>query len=354
MSRESMFQSLSTGYAGHTGRASLLSTVSAGVTAAFSRRPSKTPLPDVNCRKCRRAMDLKGPCSTAVQRWCDVCRQRLKVSTSRFSCKHCGRFICHSCGEKIQAGASSSSCASHASGAATGPEQESTAAGAGDDPEHTCVICFVEPDGVMFIPCRHNNFCRNCARRLRQCPLCMSVIESRQLADNGSTVVELDGRTEMHKAADEGRVRDVARFLDEGVAVDICTDSQLTPLHIAASQGHADVAQCLLSAGAIVCPRDASGSTPLHFAASYGKGDVVEALLATGRCEVNAQDSQAMTPLHWAARMAHEEIALALLCARADLNAKSCHSPGYTPFAMAEDWGTSSITELLRANGGHR
>merc|ERR1712039_958760 len=97
---------------------------------------------------------------------------------------------------------------------------------------------------------------------------------------------------------------------------------------------------------------DVKGSThltPLHMAAERGHDGTLQLLLAAGS-HVNATDLQGMTALHWAARMGHEKVVVALLAARADLNAKS--GAGYTPLAMAEDWGTASMTRLLRESGG--
>merc|ERR1711972_233034 len=135
-----------------------------------------------------------------------------------------------------------------------------------------------------------------------------------------------------------------------GLAVDEMSHG-VTPLHLASVRGHTNAVALLLETGASIHARDSNHLTPLLMAAERGHDVTVQLLLAMGS-HVNATDLQEMTALHWAARMDHQKVAIALLDARADLNLKS--GTGYTPLAMAEDWGTASMTRLLRERGGVR
>lgn len=44
-------------------------------------------------------------------------------------------------------------------------------------PPRECVICFERPIAVRFRPCCHSCVCRDCAPRLRECPVCNGVIK---------------------------------------------------------------------------------------------------------------------------------------------------------------------------------
>jgi len=140
---------------------------------------------------------------------------------------------------------------------------------------------------------------------------------------------------------------------DRQVSSPVCVSSptQRTSLHLAASNGDAAVALALLRDGASVDSKNDHGDTALLCAATYGHVTVVQLLLAAG-AEVDALDGQEMTPLHWAARMSHVDLASVLLDAGASLDSKSCY--GYTPFAMAQDWGSGPTRTLFEERGGWR
>lgn len=57
-------------------------------------------------------------------------------------------------------------------------------------------------------------------------------------------------QTELHTAAQNGRVADVERLLAAGAAVGATNIKKWTPLHCAARYGHVEVAEKLLAAGA--------------------------------------------------------------------------------------------------------
>lgn len=74
-------------------------------------------------------------------------------------------------------------------------------------------------------------------------------------------------------------------------------------------------------------------------------------MLARG-APVNAVDEQGCTPLHIVAWRGSVPMARILVEGGADLMAKS--AGGYTPFAMAQDWGTASMCQFLSELGAGR
>jgi ankyrin repeat protein len=104
------------------------------------------------------------------------------------------------------------------------------------------------------------------------------------------------GRTPLHWAAIGGSTSTVELLLARGARVDARAHYDMTPLHWAALAGHAKVAALLLTRGAALSARNLFGMTPLHLA---GDPKVVRALVEAGAA-VEATDMFGMTPLHWA------------------------------------------------------
>jgi hypothetical protein len=155
--------------------------------------------------------------------------------------------------------------------------------------------------------------------------------------------------TELHTAAQNGRVADVERLLAAGAAVGASNINGRTPLHCAARYGHVEVAEKLLAAGAAVGATNIKKWTPLHCAARIGHVEVAEKLLAAGAA-VGAKDRDGKTtPLHCAARYGHVEVAEKLLAAGAAVGAKA--NDGETPLHLAAIYGRVEVAEKLLAAG---
>jgi ankyrin repeat protein len=166
------------------------------------------------------------------------------------------------------------------------------------------------------------------------------------------------GLGDLHNAAISGDPAKIIAFLDaskevgkkRGSLVNAGDVTNVTPLHYACRVGNLDCAKCLLKEGADIAARTSDTKRqPLHAAAENGSAEVVR-LLLENKAEINATDGRTRTPLHWAVCSSKEEAATELLKAKADVNAKS--SAGYTPLAMAQDWSTYQMVELIKANGG--
>lgn len=123
----------------------------------------------------------------------------------------------------------------------------------------------------------------------------------------------------------------------------------------AAAVGDADRVRHLLQAkDASVTDYNADGFHPLGLAAFFGQVDVVRVLLELG-ADVQAASHNPMrvTALHSAvADGGHREIALALIAAGADPNAKQRH--GWTPLHGAAHSGDRAVVAALLAAGADR
>jgi len=160
------------------------------------------------------------------------------------------------------------------------------------------------------------------------------------------------GLSELHTAAIEGNEASIRRLLDDGQKVNIGDVGGVTPLHYACRVGSGPAAAALLEKKADVAARTSDTKRmPLHAAAEKGCTDLVELLLAAN-ADINAKDGRDRTPLHWACCSSREAAAAALLKAGAEVNGKSI--AGYTPFAMAQDWSTMSMADLVQSYGGER
>mmetsp|Transcript_33272 Transcript_33272/g.95713 ORF Transcript_33272/g.95713 Transcript_33272/m.95713 type:complete len:213 (-) Transcript_33272:116-754(-) len=168
---------------------------------------------------------------------------------------------------------------------------------------------------------------------------------------DGMVILE-DGMRSIHKAAYDGDAEKVIVYLQHGSSVDALNSNCLTPLHLASANGHEAVVRALLAWNAdvnVAAPTD--NATPLHMASEAGHDGVVQQLIAAS-ADVCACTKDGCTALHQASRMSHTGAALTLMEGGADLNASNCY--GYTPFTMAEDWGTCAMANLLSEHGGHR
>jgi len=160
------------------------------------------------------------------------------------------------------------------------------------------------------------------------------------------------GLGKLHEAAIKDDVDTIRSLIEAGEKVSVCDISDVTPLHFACRVGKTAAAEALLEKKADISARTSdAGRMPLHAAAEKGTSKIVEMLLAAN-AEVNALDGRDRTPLHWACASGRNEAALLLLNAKADVNGKS--SGGYTPFAMAQDWSSTILADLIAKHGGTR
>jgi cytohesin len=137
-----------------------------------------------------------------------------------------------------------------------------------------------------------------------------------------------EGRTPLHRAAEEGNPKLVRLLLKYKADVRAVDQACRTPLHAAAVSGDPDVLRLLLARGAPLNAVDRGGMTALHIAANRGLAEAVRVLLGH-KANVDARDKKGRTPLHWAAGYGQKDAVQALLDGHADANARD--DQGRTP-----------------------
>jgi ankyrin repeat protein len=122
----------------------------------------------------------------------------------------------------------------------------------------------------------------------------------------------------------------------------------------AAALGREDVLGRLLAADpALATSFAADGFTALHLAAFFGQPGAARILLTAGaRTDVYGTNPLANQPLHAAAAGRHVDVALVLLDAGADVNARQ-HG-GYAPLHEAAASGNVALAALFLARGADR
>jgi ankyrin repeat protein len=151
------------------------------------------------------------------------------------------------------------------------------------------------------------------------------------------------------RAAAEGKVEDLRRFLDRGIPVDLL-DTELfllgltwdtTALMYAAGKGRLEAVQFLVKAGANISAKskahkqDGGGeSQALHFAIESGNPAVIEELL-NGGADIDAQGNWGTTPLSIAAVNGNVEVVKLLLKRGAKANLKTKRKTDMPPLYAA-------------------
>nr|XP_060624209.1 ankyrin repeat domain-containing protein 2 [Anolis sagrei ordinatus] len=123
------------------------------------------------------------------------------------------------------------------------------------------------------------------------------------------------------KAAVQGKLRVVEKFLVDGGSPDTCDEFRRTALHRASLEGHVEIAEKLLAQGATVDFRDRLDSTAMHWACRGGYLEVVKLLQEKG-ANLNVKDKLLSTPLHVATRTGMVDIVEHLLNNGVDANSR--------------------------------
>ena len=137
-------------------------------------------------------------------------------------------------------------------------------------------------------------------------------------AQNRINPPDAEGRTPLHRAAENGSFYAVNDLLKDGADPNVRDAEGIAPLHAAADNLDApETVQVLIVAGADPNARDADGQTPLHYAVGADQARSVEALIQAN-ANVDSQDKDGQTPLHYASSNRSLTIADRLLEAGAD------------------------------------
>ncbi|POI30100.1 hypothetical protein CIB84_006148, partial [Bambusicola thoracicus] len=103
---------------------------------------------------------------------------------------------------------------------------------------------------------------------------------------------EIEGPVEPEdflRAAVQGKIRVIEKFLADGGSPDTCDEFHRTALHRSSLEGHMDILQKLLDSGATVDFRDRLDSAAVHWACRGGNLDAVKLLQDRG-ADLNLKD----------------------------------------------------------------
>uniref|UniRef100_A0A8B9PCI3 Ankyrin repeat domain 2 n=1 Tax=Apteryx owenii TaxID=8824 RepID=A0A8B9PCI3_APTOW len=156
------------------------------------------------------------------------------------------------------------------------------------------------------------------------------------LADGGSpdTCDEFH-RTALHRCSLEGHMDILQKLLDSGATVDFRDRLDCTAVHWACRGGHLAAVKLLQDRGADLNLKDKLLSTPLHVATRTGHPDIVEHLIHCG-AHINSLDREGDTALHDATRLSRYKIIKMLILHGADMMAKNLD--GKTPTDLVQQW----------------
>ena len=161
-------------------------------------------------------------------------------------------------------------------------------------------------------------------------------------------VVNINGHSALHYAAEGCAVEVIGVLIDRGLDVNREDNDGCTPLHIASGCGKLEAVRELLRLGAntsmtVVADKDA---TPLHLSAVMGHKEIVSVLLDAG-CPVDVVDIESHSALHCAAQGGAVEVIGVLVERGLDVNRKG--NNGCTPLHIASGCGKlETVRELLR------
>ena len=118
---------------------------------------------------------------------------------------------------------------------------------------------------------------------------------------NVNAKIDANGRTRLHKAAEENDVKTITSLIAAGADVNAKdTAENATPLHLAAACNAVEAISALVKAGANVNAKAILDVRPLHSAAATNSCKSIETLISAG-ADVNARNVNGGTPLDAAA-----------------------------------------------------
>ncbi|VDI67913.1 Hypothetical predicted protein [Mytilus galloprovincialis] len=142
-----------------------------------------------------------------------------------------------------------------------------------------------------------------------------------------------------------GSVKLVETLLTKEVDVNVVDMQGRTALLIACEEGYTNIVKLLIDKKADINKVDKIGSTPLHAACYAGINDIVQ-ILINNLADVNMLDKYRETPLHKSCRKGYVNVIQTLLANGADKN--KANRDGYTPGDLAETKGKLADINMLK------
>ncbi len=142
------------------------------------------------------------------------------------------------------------------------------------------------------------------------------------LIKNGAdinSVINANGRTILHCAAQECCLEEVIFLLDAKANVNSRDVKLQTPIFVAAEKGNVDIVKLLIDNGANINDINEDGEAPLHLAAFKGHFETVQLLIERG-ANINDKKKDGSTPLHLAVWCGHFETVQRLIEKGANIN----------------------------------
>lgn len=160
-----------------------------------------------------------------------------------------------------------------------------------------------------------------------------------------------DGHTALSAAALQGHREVIELLLRRGADTDV-RDAEGRPLlYLLILEGYLDIATLIIEKGGVPLEsRDAEGRTALHVAAWQGDLGGIELLLKHG-ADPNALDSEGRPPLHSVAWRGHMGTGRLLVRARGINVDLACKKQGATALSIAAQEGHTEIVAILLENG---
>jgi ankyrin repeat protein len=162
----------------------------------------------------------------------------------------------------------------------------------------------------------------------------------------------------MFRAAQEGNLDVVRRFLDEGIGADIQDQHGNGAINLAARFGHAAIVRLLIDRGANINQVDRIGRTPLIACAETDNVEILEILAKSG-VEINGVGEGGRTALMECANSSSVNVAKRLIELGANVNAvsdddsSSLHEAVYCACEEYETPDENQIIPLLLASGAN-
>lgn len=178
--------------------------------------------------------------------------------------------------------------------------------------------------------------------------VCAALTERGSMARVGE--MDIEGRTSLILAAQEGHLSTVRLLLDRRSPIDHRAYDGHSALSAALLEGHAEVAELLMRRGADTDVRDAEGRPLLYLLVLEGRLEMATLLIEKGGVPLESRDSEGRTALHVVCWQGGVELVNLLLKHGANPNAQD--SEGRPPLHSVAWTGHGNVGRcLLEANG---